>query len=157
MVFVCVFDALATTMATFAGQNVGARKLDRINEGLKSASILGIAYCVLALITIWLVGKQLITLFVSASDTEVVEKAYNFLLINAVFYIPLLFVNIVRLSIQGMGFTQMAVIAGFCEMVARIFVAVVLCRRSASPLRPLPVPWHGSPPTRSSSPATSRS
>ena len=52
------------------------------------------------------------------------EKAYNFLLINAVFYIPLLFVNIVRLSIQGMGFTQMAVIAGFCEMVARIFVAV---------------------------------
>ncbi len=39
MVFVCVFDALATTMATFAGQNVGARKLDRINEGLKSASI----------------------------------------------------------------------------------------------------------------------
>ena len=124
MVFVCVFDALATTMATFAGQNVGARKLDRINEGLKSASILGIAYCVLAFITIWLAGKQLITLFVSASDTEVVEKAYSFLLINAVFYIPLLFVNIVRLSIQGMGFTQMAVIAGFCEMVARILVAV---------------------------------
>ncbi len=68
-------------------------------------------------------GKQLITLFVSASDAEVVEKAYNFLLINAVFYIPLLFVNIVRLSIQGMGFTRMAVIAGFCEMVARILVA----------------------------------
>lgn len=126
MVFACVFDALATTMATFAGQNVGAKKLDRINQGLRSAGLVGIVYCMLAFLTMWLAGKQLISLFVSAGDTEVIEKAYLFLLINGAFYIPLLFVNIVRLSIQGMGFTQMAVLAGVFEMIARTLVAVFL-------------------------------
>ena len=126
MVFACVFDALATTMATFAGQNVGAKKLDRINQGLRSAGLVGIVYCLLAFLTMWLAGKQLISLFVSAGDTEVIEKAYRFLLINGAFYIPLLFVNIVRLSIQGMGFTQMAVLAGVFEMIARTLVAVFL-------------------------------
>ena len=126
MVFSCVFDALATTMATFAGQNVGAKKLDRINQGLRSAGLVGIVYCLLAFLTMWLAGKQLISLFVSAGDTEVIEKAYRFLLINGAFYIPLLFVNIVRLSIQGMGFTQMAVLAGVFEMIARTLVAVLL-------------------------------
>ena len=38
MFFCCVFDALAATMATFAGQNVGAKKLDRIDQGLKASS-----------------------------------------------------------------------------------------------------------------------
>lgn len=124
MVFCCVFDALATTMATFAGQNMGAKKLDRIHQGLRAAAILGVVYCVLALLVIWLWGRQLITLFVSAGDHAVVEEAYQFLMINAAFYIPLLFVNIVRLSIQGMGFTQTAVLAGFCEMIARVVVGV---------------------------------
>ena len=41
-------------------------------------------------------------------------------------YIPLLFVNIVRLSIQGMGFTQVAMFAGVAEMIARTGVAVLL-------------------------------
>ena len=54
MFFACVFDALASTMATFAGQNVGARKLNRVGQGLKAASILGTVYCVIA----WGVVRQ---------------------------------------------------------------------------------------------------
>ena len=38
MFFCCVFDALSTTMATFAGQNLGAGKIERISEGLKASS-----------------------------------------------------------------------------------------------------------------------
>lgn len=123
-VFTCVFDALATTMATFAGQNMGAKKLDRIHQGLRAASVIGIVYCVLAFVIIWLGGRQLITLFVDAGDVEVVDKAYQFLMVNVAFYIPLLYVNIVRLSVQGMGFTRVAVLAGCSEMVARILVAM---------------------------------
>lgn len=35
MFLCCPFDALGSTMATYAGQNVGANKLDRVNEGIK--------------------------------------------------------------------------------------------------------------------------
>ena len=30
----CPFDALGSTMATYAGQNVGAKKMDRVNTGI---------------------------------------------------------------------------------------------------------------------------
>lgn len=42
------------------------------------------------------------------------------------FYIPLVFVNVVRFAIQGMGFSTFAILAGVCEMAARTFVGFFL-------------------------------
>lgn len=123
--FACVFDALASTMATFAGQNMGARKLDRIHQGLRCASLLGIGYCALAFGTVMLFAKPMISLFIDTeASPEVTSMGISFLKINAAFYIPLLFVNIIRLSIQGMGFTRVAMLAGLSEMIARTAVAL---------------------------------
>ena len=41
MFFCCPFDAMGATMATYGGQNVGARRLDRIGQGMKDCVILG--------------------------------------------------------------------------------------------------------------------
>ena len=125
MFFACVFDALATTMATYAGQNTGARKLDRIGQGLRCASAVGIVYCAAAFGVVMLFGESLLSLFIDRGENaEVMEMAYLYLKINASMYIPLLFVNIVRLSIQGMGFTRVAMFAGLAEMLARTAVAL---------------------------------
>ncbi len=130
MLFCIVFDALASAMATFSGQNVGAKKLDRIGQGLKSASIIGCIYCVIAFVVIYFFGKDMVSLFVDADDPaiidEVLQKAHQFLIVNAALYIPLLFVNIVRFTIQGLGFTTVAMTAGVMELIGRAFVAIVL-------------------------------
>ena len=128
MFFCCVFDALASTMATFAGQNVGAKRLDRINQGLKASSIIGCVYCVLAFVVIYFFGKPLVGLFISQDSADrqlVIDMAQQFLIINSVLYIPLLFVNIVRFSIQGLGYTMIAMIAGLMELVGRAVVAML--------------------------------
>ena len=123
--FACVFDALASTMATYAGQNMGARKLDRIHQGLRCTSVMGIAYCVAAFGVAALFARPLLGLFIDAEAApKVMDMGTRYLMINAAFYIPLLFVNIVRLSIQGMGFTRVAMLAGLSEMVARTVVAL---------------------------------
>ena len=125
MFFACVFDALASTMATYAGQNMGARKLDRIHQGLRCTSVMGIAYCVAAFGVAALFARPLLGLFIDAEAApKVMDMGTRYLMINAAFYIPLLFVNIVRLSIQGMGFTRVAMLAGLSEMVARTVVAL---------------------------------
>lgn len=125
--FACVFDALSSTMATFAGQNIGARKLDRVHEGLKAASLVGVLYCIGAFAVVLLFTRPLLSLFIdTAAAKEVADMGVRYLTINAAFYIPLLFVNIVRLSIQGMGFTRVAMFAGLFEMVARTAVALFL-------------------------------
>ena len=127
MFFACVFDALASTMATYAGQNTGARKLDRISQGLRSASAVGMVYCLLALGVVLLSGDRMLSLFIDGGENAaVMEMGFRYLKINAAFYIPLLFVNILRLCIQGMGYTRVAMFAGLSEMLARTAVALLV-------------------------------
>ena len=127
MFFACMFDALASTMATFAGQNIGAKKLDRVSAGMRSAAVTGGVYCGIALGIVLLFGKSLLSLFVDGSENAaVMEMGFRYLKTNAAFYLPLLFVNILRLCIQGMGFTRVAMFAGLSEMVARTMVALLV-------------------------------
>lgn len=126
MFMCCPFDALGSTMATYGGQNVGAGKLNRLSKGMWSAGILGIIYSVVILGVLQLWGQNLVYLFVDAGEVMVVQQAKQFLIVNAEFYIFLVFVNVVRFLIQGMGFSGFAVFAGVFEMVARTFVGMAL-------------------------------
>ena len=125
MFMVCPFDALGSTMATYSGQNVGATKFERVKKGLISASVIGSIYSVLIFVALPFIANYLIYLFVSPSETEVVAQAHQFLLINAFFYIPLVLVNTVRFTIQGMGFSGFAMFAGVAEMIARSLIGLV--------------------------------
>lgn len=126
MLFCCPFDALGGTMATYAGQNIGARKLQRIAQGVRSANGIGILYALSALVITFLFGKQIPRLFVDAAEVEVIRQAYQYLLVNALFFIALVFVNVYRFTIQGLGFSGFAVFAGVFEMVARAFMGFVM-------------------------------
>lgn len=122
MFFCCPYDALGSTMATYGGQNVGAKKMERIRDGLKSCSILGIGYSVVAFAVLFFTGGNLAAFFVENAKAEIVQNVHLFLIINSAFYIPLAFVNIVRFLIQGMGYSKFAILAGVFEMVARALV-----------------------------------
>lgn len=123
---VCPFDALGSTMATYGGQNVGANKPERIGSGLKACSLLGVLYALFALVIVILFGKVLLLLFLKQDETQILAHAYRFLVTNAAFYIPLAFVNIVRFLIQGMGYSRFAMLAGVCEMAARMLAGFFL-------------------------------
>ena len=82
MFFCCPFDAMGSTMATYGGQNVGAKKMDRISKGLKACSILGIGYAILAFGILALTGRNLALFFVERAEVEVIGNVYLFLLIN---------------------------------------------------------------------------
>jgi putative MATE family efflux protein len=115
----CPFDALGSTMATYAGQNVGARKLDRISKGIKSSIIIGSVYSIIALIISIFLGKSVALIFIDSNEIQILSQVVKFLIIVAAFYIPLCFVNVVRFTIQGMGYSTFAILAGVCEMAAR--------------------------------------
>ena len=126
MFFCCPFDALGSTMATYGGQNVGARKLDRIDQGLKAGSMIGCVYAVIAFGVLFFFGDLIALMFVDPGETEILRNTKWFLIANSVFYIPLLYVNTVRFMIQGLGFSRLAILAGVCEMAARTFVGFCL-------------------------------
>ena len=124
--FTCPFEALGATMATWAGQNVGAGKIDRVKEGVKYALLIGCVYAAAAFIILTLFSKYLALLFLDADEVSTIGNVSLFLFGNSLFYIALVFVNVVRFSIQGMGFSTFAILAGVFEMFARTFAGMCL-------------------------------
>ena len=122
----CPFDALGQTMAPYAGQNIGARKLDRVGKGLRAACIIGFIVSGLMVIVVKLFGDQLTMLFLDEKDPVIMQNSTQFLIIVSAFYCLLTLVNTVRFTIQGMGSSSLAIIAGVMEMIARGIAGMLL-------------------------------
>ena len=120
-----MFDALGSTMATFAGQNVGAKKLDRVDAGIRTSALIGAVYSVAAFVVLYFFGKNISLLFVDGAETEIIRNAHEMLVVNAAFYVAVMFVSVVRFAIQGMGYSKLAILAGVCEMIARSVVGFI--------------------------------
>ena len=111
-------------MSAFAGQNFGARKYDRIREGMKVCVLIALtAYVVLGSVMI-LLPRQLASVMLNGEET--ISLAAMFLPVCGVmiFAVDLLFVF--RNCVQGMGFPMVPMISGILEMVLRISVIVLL-------------------------------
>lgn len=120
------FEALGSTMATYGAQNVGASRYDRLNRGMLTAVGMGCVYSAGAFAVAWLFGRELTQLFVSDGGTELIEYAQVYMIAQAACYPLLTLVNVVRFTIQGMGFSAFAIIAGILEMIARSIAGVCL-------------------------------
>ena len=130
LLVVCPFDAIGSTAATFAGQNIGAGKPERVHQGVRDASFLGITYAAVILMVLVFWGSGLTSIFLDARDAEAVNvilpMSRRFLICTAIFYVPLLYVNLLRFTIQGLGYSNLAVLAGVFEMVARAVFGMCL-------------------------------
>jgi putative efflux protein, MATE family len=124
--FCTTFDAMGTTMASYAGQNVGAGAFDRVKKGIWCCTIISAVYSVMALLVLYFFGANLATLIVGRNNPEVVADAHYYLVITALFYLTLAWVNIVRFGIQGMGYGRLAIFSGVFEMIARTVVALLV-------------------------------
>lgn len=122
----CPFDAMANTMATYSGQNLGAGKIDRIYKGLKDSLLVGGLYGVFAGVVLFFWGGILPQLFVDSSNVEVLAGAHQYLRTIGYFYFVLAFLNILRSTIQGLGYSAQAFFAGVFEMVARTLMALLV-------------------------------
>ena len=125
--FTCVFENIGVAMATYCGQNVGAWKLQRIIMGVRSAIIIMLVYFVFTMLIIYPFADEMMMAFVdntSASSTAIVENAAMFMRIANYFYPVLGLLTILRYSIQGMGYSNISMLSGVMEMIARCGVSL---------------------------------
>ena len=120
----CPLDALGTTVATYGGQNIGAKKLDRISKGMRTCVAFGLIYSVIAFFLIKYFGPTLLSLFIGAEETSVLADAQYFIMHWVAFCASLTFVYVFRFMIQGLGFSKLAVFAGVFEMLARGLISL---------------------------------
>ena len=113
-------------MAPYVGQNLGAGKLDRITKGVVDASVCGFVCSAVLYVVIWLFGEPLTGIFLDVPDPQVIDYAVRFLRLTGAGYCLLTLVNTVRFSIQGMGFSVLAILSGVMEMIARTVAGLVI-------------------------------
>ena len=122
----CPIEALGASMAPYVGQNLGAGKLDRVSRGVLDAALCGFVCSGVLYVIIWLFGAPLTGIFLDEPDPEVLSYAIEFLRIVGAGYCLLTLVNVVRFSIQGLGFSMLAILSGVMEMIARTIAGLVI-------------------------------
>ena len=128
-VFTTPMEAIGVTMATYAGQNLGARRIDRVRVGVRQIMLIMVAYSAVAFGLQALVGRYIAMLFIDPSQTLLLERAQEYLNIVVASSALLVAVLVYRNAIQGLGYSRIAMLAGLLELVGRVFVAYVLVRR----------------------------
>ena len=124
--FTCVFENIGVAMATYCGQNIGARKLDRVRRGVKDAIVIMLVYFVLTVLIIYPFADEMMMLFVKSGEQEVIDNAAMFMRIANYFYPALGLLTIFRYSIQGLGYSNLSMMSGVMEMIARCGVSLWL-------------------------------
>ena len=124
MFFLCPLESLGMAMATYCGQNYGAGKPERIWSGIKASFLLMGVYVVANFFILWFGAKYMALMFVSASEVEIIKDTELFLHVAATFFPTLGLLCILRYSIQGVGYTTLAMLSGVSEMIARILVSL---------------------------------
>ncbi len=125
MLFICAFESLGIAMATYSGQNYGAGKPGRIWQGIKASVLMMMVYAFLTFIILILGSRTLALFFVDVSETEILRNTELFLHVSCFFFPVLGLLCILRYTIQGAGYTNLAMFSGVSEMIARIFVSIL--------------------------------
>lgn len=118
--------SFGVTMATYAGQNLGAKRFDRIRNGVKIMNKVSIVTSLIAGAVLVLFGKYFVNLFMENPSAEIVAYTQEVLNYSAIFMIFLGFIFIYRNVLQGMGESFVPMMAGVYELVARSIVAFTL-------------------------------
>ncbi len=124
--FTCVFENIGVAMATYCGQNFGARRLDRIRRGIVAAIKIMLVYFVITVLLIYPFADEMMMLFVKSGEQEVVANAAQLMRIANYFYPALGLLTIFRYSIQGLGYSNLSMLSGVMEMIARCGVSLWL-------------------------------
>lgn len=123
MIFLIPFFVLGTALATFCGQNLGAKEYGRIKKGIIDTVLASAVWCAFVLIIVFTLAPQLIQLVTASTESEVISNATLYLRINSIFYLLPAVICILRNSMQGFGDTRTPLISSLIELAGKVLIA----------------------------------
>ena len=119
-------SGLGVATQTFVGQNYGAGNYKRIRESVKKIFLLDLAVSVFMSITLYLIAKPVVMLFMEEYNPEIMAAAERYILAIAQCYSLVAILFVMRNTLQGLGYTYANSVAGIGEFFGRLLVAFVL-------------------------------
>lgn len=118
--------SFGVAVAAYTAQNFGAKKFERIHDGVKKTVWMSCSFSVAVAIFNIFFGANIIELFVGEGQEQIVEYGKLFLVVNGVCYWILSLLFIFRFALQGLGKSFVPTLAGAIELVMRVAAAIFL-------------------------------
>lgn len=118
------YQTLSAALSTYAGQNYGAKKYDRVINGYRKTMIMMAIFTAVMVPVIQLFGAQITSIFVD--DKEVIAMGAKAMAITSLFYIFLGQIYVVRGILNGLGDAFFALLNGIVEVIGRFTVPIFL-------------------------------
>lgn len=127
--FLIPFFSLGTALATYCGQNLGAKQFSRIKKGIVDAILIAGGWCAVVIVIVFTLAPLLVSTITASTDPEVINNAVKYLRINSLFYILPAVICILRNSMQGFGDTRTPLFSSFIELTGKVLIAFLLIPR----------------------------
>ncbi|MBQ8585204.1 MAG: MATE family efflux transporter [Butyricicoccus sp.] len=120
------FSVLGTAMSTYASQNFGAGRYDRIRLGLHRALLLGLGGCALAVAASYTFVPAIISWLTGGASQEIIDTASRYLRVDTLFYFITMVIVMYRNTLQSIGDHVTPIISSLCETFGKIGAVVLL-------------------------------
>ncbi|MGN0437187.1 MAG: MATE family efflux transporter [Lachnospiraceae bacterium] len=117
---------IGLAMTTFVSQNVGAKRPDRVRQGVKHALIMVTVLTTILIIICFAFGETIICWLTSTDDAEIINASVMYIHVSVVFFYVLGPLFVLRCSLQGMGRKIIPVCSSILEMVIKVLSAMLL-------------------------------
>lgn len=119
----CPYDALGTSVSTYASQNFGAGKYNNIKTGIIQGTMVSFVYGIGASLILYFFGGFLSGIFIDSENIKILSDAEYYSRLMGYFFWSLAILNVLRPTVQGLGFSKVAIFSGVIEMFTRCTVA----------------------------------
>ena len=116
-------------ISSYCGQNLGAKRYDRIRAGVRTGAVLGVVTAVVIAAVMFVFGGSIVASFISGTPEEVSEAtriAREYLYLMAAGLPVLYLLYNYRSALQGMGNTVAPMLSGAAELIMRTSCALIL-------------------------------
>jgi putative MATE family efflux protein len=124
------YGSLGMALTSYSGQNIGAKKQDRVVEGFRKSTLIVLAFSLIMLPLFFFGGRFICSIFIKEEEAAeiILSLGARALKITSPFYFALGMIYVPRAVLNGCGDTGFAMINGLTEVVCRIAFSNVLTR-----------------------------
>ena len=112
-------ENVGMAIATYVGQNYGAKRFDRIKEGVKAGMVINVVYCALAWAVLFVLKKPLVYLLLGELVSAEAMAAVEYLTVITTLFVFHGSLMVFRNTVQGMGYSASALAASVMEIIGR--------------------------------------
>lgn len=125
-IFMLPLGTISMAVSTFASQNYGAGKIERVRKGIHYGIIMSALWSIISVMICILLRKPLIYALTGTSNQTVIETASQYIIWNISFFFILGTLLVLRSSLQGVGRKLIPVSGSIVELLLKILAVTML-------------------------------